>query len=108
MATAPELFERIAQKIAGRDDLKEKIGAVYKFVLDGPDGGTWLVDLKSMLTVTQGEGVAGCTVKMSAQDFVDLFEGRANGQALFFSGKLKVEGDMALALKLESLTDIVR
>jgi putative sterol carrier protein len=108
MATAPELFDRIGQKIAGRDDLKSKIGAVYKFVLDGADGGTWVVDLKSALTVTPGDGVAGCTVKMTAQDFVDLFEGRANGQALFFAGKLKVEGDMGLALKLESLTDIVR
>jgi predicted lipid carrier protein YhbT len=81
---------------------------VYKFVLEGAAGGTWLVDLKSGLRVGAGDGPAACTVKMDAQDFVDLFEGRANGQALFFAGKLKVEGDMGLALKLESLTDVVR
>ena len=38
----------------------------------------------------------------------DLFEGRANGQALFFTGKLRIEGDMGLALRLQSLTDILK
>jgi putative sterol carrier protein len=108
MATAAELFERIGQKIAGKSDLSSSIGAVYKFVLDGAGGGTWVVDLKQSLAVTQGDGPAGCTVLMSAADFVDLFEGRANGQALFFSGKLKVEGDMGLALKLQQLTGLLK
>jgi predicted lipid carrier protein YhbT len=42
------------------------------------------------------------------QDALDLFEGRANGQALFFAGKLRIEGDMGLALRLQSLTDILK
>ncbi len=108
MATATELIERLGQKIQGREDLKTVIGAVYKFVLDGEGGGTFLLDLKSALTVSSTDGPAGCTVRMAAADFVDLFEGRANGQALFFSGKLKVEGDMALALKLQALTDVLK
>lgn len=108
MATAAELFERIGQKIAGKSDLASSIGAVYKFVLDGPGGGTYLVDLKQALTVSTNDGPANCTVLMSAADFVDLFEGRANGQALFFSGKLKVEGDMGLALKLQQLTGLLK
>ena len=69
-------------------------------------GGTWLIDLKSGPAVKSGDGPASCTVRMTSTDFVDLFEGRANGQALFFTGKLKSEGDMGLALKLESLTSI--
>lgn len=108
MATASELFERIGQKIAGRSELTTSIGAVYRFVLEGDGGGTWLVDLKSGPAVKNGDGPAACTVRMTPADFVDLFEGRANGQALFFSGKLKVEGDMGLALKLESLTSILK
>jgi SCP-2 sterol transfer family len=108
MTTAAELFERIGQKIVGQKDLLTSIGAVYKFVLDGAGGGTYLVDLKQALTVTQGDGPASCTVLMSASDFVDLFEGRANGQTLFFTGKLKVEGDMGLALKLQQLTGLLK
>ena len=108
MATASELFERIGQKVSGRSELLTSIGAVYKFVLEGDGGGTWLVDLKSGPAVTSGDGPAACTVRMTSSDFVDLFEGRANGQALFFTGKLRVEGDMALALKLEALTSILK
>ncbi len=108
MATAAEIFTRIGEKIAGKSDLLTSIGAVYKFVLDGPGGGTYVVDLKQALRVTEGDGPAGCTVLMSAADFVDLFEGRANGQALFFTGKLKVEGDMGLALKLQQLTGLLK
>jgi len=108
MTTASELFVRIGEKIAGRDDIKTSIGAVFKFILEGDGGGTWMVDLKSALSVTSGDGVAACTVTMTAADFVDLFEGRAHGQQLFFNGKLKVDGDVGLALKLETLTDILR
>jgi putative sterol carrier protein len=108
MASASELVDRIGEKIAGRADLATSIGAVYKFVLDGADGGTYLLDLKDKLAVIPGDGPAGCTIRMSTTDFVDLFEGRANGQALFFAGKLKVEGDMGLALKLSALTDILK
>jgi putative sterol carrier protein len=108
MATAAELMQRIGEKIAGRTELLSSVGAVYKFVLEGDGGGTYLIDLKSDLKVTQADGAAACTVRMSATDFVDLFEGRANGQALFFGGRLKVEGDMGLALKLQTLTDVVK
>jgi putative sterol carrier protein len=108
MTTAAELIDRIGQKIAGQDDLRTSVGAIYKFVLEGAGGGTYLLDLKESLKVTAGDGAAGCTVRMSAADFVDLFEGRANGQALFFSGRLKVEGDMGLALKLQQLTGLVK
>jgi len=108
MATAAELIDRIGTRIAGQTELLTSIGAVYKFVLDGDGGGTYLLDLKEALKVTPGDGAAGCTVRMSTADFVDLFEGRANGQALFFTGKLKVEGDMGLALKLQQLTGLLK
>ena len=108
MATAQEIMQRIGEKIAGRTELLSAVGAVYKFALEGEGGETYLVDLKSDLKVTQGDGPAACTIRMTATDFVDLFEGRANGQALFFGGRLRVEGDMGLALKLQTLTDIVK
>jgi predicted lipid carrier protein YhbT len=108
MATAQELMRRIGEKISERKVLLSSIGAIYKFSLEGDGGGTYLVDLKQGLAVTEGDGPAACTIRMTATDFVDLFEGRANGQALFFGGRLKVEGDMGLALKLQTLTDVVK
>ena len=83
------------------------VGAVYKFVLEGEGGGTWLVNLKGTPTISPGDGSSECTIKMAAHDFVDLLEGRAQGQDLFFAGKLQIEGDMGLALKLQSLVEIM-
>jgi putative sterol carrier protein len=45
---------------------------------------------------------------MDAKDFVDMREGKANGQQLFFAGKLKIEGDMGLAMKLQKLTEVLK
>jgi putative sterol carrier protein len=43
------------------------------------------------------------TVSMTAGDFVDLTEGKLDGMAAFMGGKLKIAGDMGLAMKLQSL-----
>jgi putative sterol carrier protein len=40
---------------------------------------------------------------MADDDFLALLSGKLNGQMAFMTGKLKVAGDLGLALKLESL-----
>jgi len=108
MATAKEKMAEAATKIETNKDAAAQIGAVYKFVLDGDGGGTWVMNLKDAPGVSEGDGPAACTIKMAASDYVDMLEGRANGQQLFFSGKLKIEGDMGLAMKLQKLTDVLK
>jgi putative sterol carrier protein len=39
---------------------------------------------------------------MAESDYLDLVSGKLNGQVAFLTGKLKVGGDMGLALKLGS------
>jgi predicted lipid carrier protein YhbT len=43
------------------------------------------------------------TITMKQQDFLDMINGKLNGQMAFMSGKLKIAGDMGLALKLQGL-----
>jgi putative sterol carrier protein len=108
MTTAREKMQDLHQRLLERPAQASAVGAVYRFILDGEGGGTFVANLKDDVGVKEGDGTAPCTIKMSAQDFVDLVEGRANGQALFFSQRLKVEGDIALALKLQALTDLLK
>jgi putative sterol carrier protein len=108
MATAQELIEKIGAKISSTPGVASNFGAVYKFVLDGAGGGTWLVNLKDAPGVQQGEGASDCSISLSAQDFVDLLEGRANGQQLYFQGKLRIDGNLGLALKLQNLADLAK
>jgi putative sterol carrier protein len=108
MATAKDKMDEFANKIETNKDQVKQIGAVYKFALAGDGGGTWIMDLTDNPSIKESDGDAQCTIKMAAADFVDMFEGRANGQQLFFSGKLRVEGDMGLAMKLQKLTELLR
>jgi putative sterol carrier protein len=108
MTTASEKLKQMGAKIAEKKSQASAIGAIFKFVLDGDGGGSFIVNLKDNPGVVEGDGPAECTVRMTAQDFVDLTEGKANGQQLFFTGKLKVEGDMSLALRLQPLMDILK
>ncbi|MGH7836449.1 MAG: SCP2 sterol-binding domain-containing protein, partial [Candidatus Binataceae bacterium] len=43
------------------------------------------------------------TISMAANDYLDMVNGKLNGQMAFMTGKLKIAGDMGLALKLQSL-----
>lgn len=40
---------------------------------------------------------------MDSEDFTKMFRGELNSMQAFMSGKLKIKGDMAQALKLEKL-----
>ena len=40
---------------------------------------------------------------MAANDFVDLSSGKLDGTMAFMSGKIKIKGDMGLAMKLQSV-----
>uniref|UniRef100_A0A8C6FY42 Hydroxysteroid dehydrogenase-like protein 2 n=1 Tax=Moschus moschiferus TaxID=68415 RepID=A0A8C6FY42_MOSMO len=88
------------------DDIVKATQAIYQFQLSGEDGGTWFLDLKSKGgNVGYGEpsDQADVVMSMSTDDFVKMFSGKLKPTMAFMSGKLKIKGNMALAIKLEKL-----
>uniref|UniRef100_A0A2K5I008 Hydroxysteroid dehydrogenase-like protein 2 n=1 Tax=Colobus angolensis palliatus TaxID=336983 RepID=A0A2K5I008_COLAP len=88
------------------DDIVKATQAIYLFELSGEDGGTWFLDLKSRGgNVGYGEpsDQADVVMSMSTDDFVKMFSGKLKPAMAFMSGKLKIKGNMALAIKLEKL-----
>ena len=53
--------------------------------------------------VTEEEGDADTTIKVSWDDWQALGEGRLDPMTAFMSGKLKVEGDMSNAMQLQGV-----
>ncbi|XP_022434735.1 hydroxysteroid dehydrogenase-like protein 2 isoform X1 [Monodon monoceros] len=88
------------------DDIVKATQAIYQFELSGEDGGTWFLDLKSKGgNVGYGEPSdrADVVMSMSTDDFVKMFSGKLKPTIAFMSGRLKIKGNMALAIKLEKL-----
>jgi len=103
VASVQEFFgERLPKRLREKPEVADKINAVYKFVLDGPGGGTWTVDLTMTGgKITSGDLEAGCIITVSASDFVDIINGVIDAQLAFMTGKLRVAGDIGQALKLQ-------
>lgn len=53
--------------------------------------------------VSNDDNAADCTIKMDFSDFDDLINGKLDGMTAFMTGKLKIEGDMGVAMKLQSI-----
>ncbi len=53
--------------------------------------------------VSQDDIEADCTIKVDKDDFAALATGQMDPMMAFMSGKLKIEGDMSVAMSLQSL-----
>ena len=53
--------------------------------------------------ISNDDKAADCTIKMDFSDFSDLIGGKLDGMTAFMTGKLKIEGDMGVAMKLQSI-----
>lgn len=105
-ANVKDVFERhMPERLRSKPDLVTKINAVYQFNISGAGGGQWAVDCATPGgAVTAGTtGTARCTVACTDADFLSIVNGKLNPQMAFMMGKLKIQGDMGLALKLAQL-----
>eukprot|EP01120_Amphizonella_sp_Union-15-10_P000658 TRINITY_DN10695_c0_g1_i1.p1 TRINITY_DN10695_c0_g1~~TRINITY_DN10695_c0_g1_i1.p1 ORF type:complete len:257 (+),score=59.89 TRINITY_DN10695_c0_g1_i1:52-822(+) len=98
------IFEQIKKKIESTPSLSSINGSFQFRITTSQGQETWIVDLKKQPgTVKRGEEKADCTISMKQEDFVSLMLGTLNGMDAWTKGLLKVEGNMGLAMKLQSL-----
>ncbi len=81
------------------------LDAVLQFNLTGDVAGDFYATIKGgTCTATEGKSPNPTTTFTAAgADWLDLVQGKADGMSLFMQGKLSVEGDMGLAMRLQSL-----
>jgi putative sterol carrier protein len=105
MATVNEVFAQMKSKVEANPAKVATLKASYQFDLTGEGGGTYHASFDNG-AFDMGEGPAanaGCTVTMAAPDFLSMVEGKLNPTAAFMSGKLKIKGDMGMAMKLQTI-----
>ena len=103
MPTVKESFDAMPGRF--RSDKATGTSAVIQYDVSGDGGGTWHAVIKDgACTVTPGLApTPNLTLQIAAQDWLDMLSGKQSGQMLFMSGKLKIKGDMGLAMKLGSM-----
>jgi len=104
-AQPEEIFSKWNAHCQAQPEKWEGIQAKYLWILEGDGGGSWTLDCKDKLGVRSGEEDFDFRVKLSSENFLKLANGTLNPQAAFFQGKLKVAGDMSLALRLNQVID---
>jgi len=104
MPTVQETFQAMPGRF--KADKASGTNATIQYDISGEGGGTWNAVIKDgACTVNSGAAATSpnLTLQISAQDWLDMLSGKQSGQMLFMSGKLKVKGDMGLAMKLGSM-----
>jgi putative sterol carrier protein len=104
MATVKETFDNMQSKF--QPAKAAGVNATIQYDITGDQGGTWHAVIKDgACAVNPGAGAnPNLTLTMSSQDWLDMVDTKKlSGQMAFMSGKLKIKGDMGLAMKVGSL-----
>lgn len=86
----------------------EKLKGTYAtilFDLQGEDGGLYTVEIDDgKVSIEEGEvGSPDVTLQAETKDLVALIQGDLNPMGAFMQGRLKVKGDIGLAMKMQKL-----
>jgi putative sterol carrier protein len=98
-----EFFSNVEK--AFKPEAAVDVDAVYQFNISGDGGGEWAATIKDG-TCTVKRGIAdspGCTVVTDVETWTGIMDRQLSAMDAFMSGKLRIKGDMALAMKLQSM-----
>jgi putative sterol carrier protein len=104
--TEPTIEEFLSQMTAAfRPEKAAGIDTTIQLKLTGSQEGEWYLTIKdSACTLTPGTVPAPkLTVNADSADFIKIFTGQLDGMQAFMQGKLRLGGDINLALKLMNL-----
>ena len=103
--TLEAIWDEIDTKLKEKPEPYKNLNTTYSFNLSGEDGGQFGLKFAdgNAETIIGTLGESDCALSMSVKDFKKLLDGNLNSAASYMTGKLKIKGNLGLALKLESL-----
>ncbi|MGH7904762.1 MAG: SCP2 sterol-binding domain-containing protein [Candidatus Dormibacteraceae bacterium] len=101
--TPDQVFEMMPQMLDV--DKAGSAAATILFDLSGDEGGKWWIKVAD----GKAEGGKGevespnLTLMADARDYVKIALGQMDGTSAFMQGKLKIKGDMGLAMRMQTM-----
>jgi len=98
-----EFFQQLPGKLDA--DAAEDVDAVFQFDLSGTQGGQYVLSIRQgTCQVTEGmHDDPHVTLAMAGEDCMKVLNGQLSGPAAAMSGRIKISGDIGLAMQLKSL-----
>src|SRR6059058_4963330 len=106
--TIAELFEQMPSVF--NPAAAAGMNKTFQWNITGDEAGVWAFKINN----GQGEVIPGgvekpdVTFTISDKDWLAITEGKLDAQSAFFSGQLKIAGDMGLALRVPQLFPTTR
>ena len=105
--------EQLVKLISGvlNESLVQKIGGMFQFNILGENGGTWYLDLRSghgQIYTEKPVDNPNVVLTMSADDMLQIFYGQTAAFDAYMQGTLKVDGDLRMAMSLESIVKMLK
>jgi putative sterol carrier protein len=99
-ATAREFF----QDLRANADPARAPGLTASYRFDVAGVGSWHVDVREgLVTVQESAEPADCVIATDEKTLLRVVNGEQNPMGAFMTGKIRVEGDVGLALRLREL-----
>ena len=94
MATVSEITERLRNALTGEAGLSKSLKIDFK--------GEGFIHVDGTV-VTNDDAPADCTVVVSREDLESMVRGELDPMSAMMRGRLKIQGDMSVAMKLQSM-----
>ncbi len=103
--TPQQLIQNVGPHL--NQSIIKEIGAVFKFIIRGDNGGVFYLDLKNGEgSVGEGQPPGGnedVTLTMNEDDLQSLFAGQTSAFTAYMRGDLQIDGDLQSAMALQEL-----
>jgi putative sterol carrier protein len=100
--SAREFFDDLAARTAGGATRTRGLTATYRFDVEG--AGSWRVAVDDgAVSVSETDAAADCVISAPEELFLRIVRGEQSPMGAFLMGKIRVEGDAALAMRLRDL-----
>jgi putative sterol carrier protein len=101
--TMAELFEAMPARL--NSAAAAKVDKSIQWNITGNDPGVWAIQINdgAARLVPGGVEKPDVTFTVTSKDWLTIAEGKLNAMNAFMTGKLKIAGDMGLAMKVPQL-----